>query len=406
LVIRLASVAAALSGQRTWTVARDRPADFADIPPAIVAATAGDTIEVWPNAEPYSGFTLDKGLTVIGMQPITVGGAISVQGLRAHERAVLSRFAPHEFTAAAFGGFPVVVGSCRGSVHLQYIESYGSRHGRALTIVDSDHVTIADSSFQAGASWRDFFRTDFLGSSDAFAIVRSTVTMLRSNCGGANVVSYPFYGQVLHASHPAGQLSSSRLLLSDSRVVGAGGLYGTFCEVFVYGTNAVVASNSTIAITGANALILGGRTNGGWICYSYEAHGVVSDAATIVYLGDVPPQNVHSTGQIVGAALPWLRSTDAPPGGTLDVTLDFAAGGPFVTHVSLPGSPLPIFPPVGVWIDPALWAQVDSGVMAGSRHIQVQVSTIYSIGLPLIFQSAFLVGGAVAVSMPAVSILH
>lgn len=89
-ILSLALLAASALGD-TIVVDDDSGADYDDLPPAVAAADEGDLLLVLPGT--YSPFTLDIGLTVLGVgDPTTVrvDGAIHVDGQGVGARTVLS----------------------------------------------------------------------------------------------------------------------------------------------------------------------------------------------------------------------------------------------------------------------------------------------------------------------------
>ena len=84
----LVSLFAAAANAHTYTVGPGPGTDFPDIPSAIAAAQAGDVLLV--QAASYAGgFTLDKGLTILGYGAVALSGPATVTTIPAGQRAVL-----------------------------------------------------------------------------------------------------------------------------------------------------------------------------------------------------------------------------------------------------------------------------------------------------------------------------
>jgi hypothetical protein len=102
-LVRLATIGCALLGwlavpapATTYVVDSNGGGQFTDIAPAIAAAQPGDVLLVMPGV--YNGFTLDKGLTIIGYGTVTVAGDASVVGVPAGQTAALVALAPQNLS--------------------------------------------------------------------------------------------------------------------------------------------------------------------------------------------------------------------------------------------------------------------------------------------------------------------
>jgi hypothetical protein len=108
----------------TYIVGPGAGSDFPDIPSAIAAAQPGDVLVVRPGS--YSGgFTLDKGLTILGTSTVTLSGAAEISSLPAEQRAVVVNLSPAG----------IVVDQCDGPVILQQLTS-----SQAMTVSASADV--------------------------------------------------------------------------------------------------------------------------------------------------------------------------------------------------------------------------------------------------------------------------
>lgn len=112
--VAVALVLASSARATTIVVDANGSGSFTDIGPAIAAAQAGDVLVVLPGN--YSGFTLGKGLTIIGYGTAHVVGLVSVTGIPANERAALVNLEPYDLS----------VTGCLGPVILQEIPSLTS----------------------------------------------------------------------------------------------------------------------------------------------------------------------------------------------------------------------------------------------------------------------------------------
>src|SRR6188508_2341772 len=76
----------------TYTVDAGGGGQFTDIQSAITAAQTGDVILV--SAGTYAGFTLDKGVAIIGYGTVQVNGTAQVTNVAAGTRAAIVRVSP------------------------------------------------------------------------------------------------------------------------------------------------------------------------------------------------------------------------------------------------------------------------------------------------------------------------
>ncbi len=84
----LLSLFAAAANAHTYTVGPGSGTDFPDIPTAIAAAQPGDVLLV-EGASYAGGFTLDKGLTILGYGGVELAGLATVTTIPADQRAVI-----------------------------------------------------------------------------------------------------------------------------------------------------------------------------------------------------------------------------------------------------------------------------------------------------------------------------
>ena len=96
----------------TYLVGPGPGSDFPDIPSAIAGAQAGDVLVVRQGSY-AGGFTLDKGLTILGQSPVILSGPASITDIAQGQRAVV--------VGLSVAGFQV--DSCTGPVVLQDLTS-------------------------------------------------------------------------------------------------------------------------------------------------------------------------------------------------------------------------------------------------------------------------------------------
>lgn len=142
IALALTAFTQALAAQQTWLVGPN--GNFADLPPAVVAASAGDTILI--ESGYYSATTIDKGLTIVGLAfPVSVAQLL-ISGVPANETIVIQ-----ELGATFLPGSPSPVfrvDNCPGLVLLEGFSVEGI-NGVHAEIVNSDHVVLRNSNLIA-----------------------------------------------------------------------------------------------------------------------------------------------------------------------------------------------------------------------------------------------------------------
>ena len=161
LSLSLVAVISGVARANSWIVGPGPGADFPDIPSGIAGSQAGDVLLVRSAA--YSGgFTLQKGLTIIGYGNPSVSGSIAVSGVPAGERAVIVNVDPS-------GGF--AVSGCQGTVILQEMIALAASSVDGCTDVRLRQVSIGAALLPSVTS--------------TLAITNSRVEMVHSDVRGA-----------------------------------------------------------------------------------------------------------------------------------------------------------------------------------------------------------------------------
>lgn len=129
--------------------------DFLDIPPAIAASLPGDVLLIAPGS--YSGFTLDRGIVIVGSFGAGCSGPIEVRALPAGQRAAIARLSANS----------VVVDACSGPVILQSLGTVAT-----LRVTGSADVRVSRTTFASTA----YDHLDAIGvSSSRLELVECTV---------------------------------------------------------------------------------------------------------------------------------------------------------------------------------------------------------------------------------------
>jgi hypothetical protein len=171
-LIALLFAAGTASAQQTWKVncSGAHGAHFTDLPPAVAAASPGDTILVYgvaggPCGAYYTAPTINKPLHIVGFavgQPsgnnnpsqIRLRGTLQVVGLASGEQATLSNiFITHEVFPAPWisSDCPVTLTDCAGSVLFEDVFYRNSgTPGQVVRIERCDDVVLRGSAFYVG----------------------------------------------------------------------------------------------------------------------------------------------------------------------------------------------------------------------------------------------------------------
>lgn len=403
----LMSCAAALSAQRTWIVDPESRAgfDFADLPPAIAASAAGDTIHVRGSNTRYISFnaSLSKGITITGEGEVhrISYGWLSVYNLPPGQRLVVRDLSPESAMSMSFPPprmeYGISIGNCEGSVHLQNLRCTPSQVGWPfpfstfrVAIRYSRHVTLRGCKTVGGAGGG----LDVIGG-----------TVLAQDCEfGGNTAEWIIGGNSFSLSaYPAASITQSEVVAVDSQFFGGGGWVGYLCSFGQQNQGGILMASSRVVLVGTST-VRGGNTPNWPPCTGLRPvpcivgdGTVIADPAAVL---DPPP-----TVSVTRRAEPVTRSSLVSFGGTLRLDVAAAASALAATLVSLPGAVQPSAYGT-LWLDPATTALVDLATLdaAGQRSIHLHGFTVPD-DVPLLFQTATLVGGTLSLTVPAVTVV-
>lgn len=403
----LLSCAAALSAQRTWIVDPESRAgfDFADLPPAIAASAVGDTIHVRGSNTRYITFgaSVSKGLTITGEGEVhrISYGWLSVYNLPASQRFVVRDLSPESAMSMTIPPlrmeYGISIGNCEGSVHLQNLRCTPSQPGWPfpfstfrVSIRYSGHVTMSGCKTVGGTGGG----LDVIGG-----------TVLAQDCVfGGNTAESIFGSNSFNlGAYPAASITLSEVVAVDSQFSGGGGWVGYLCSFGQQNQGGILMASSRVVLVGTSSVYGGSSPNWPPCTGLHPAPCIVGDGTVIADPAAVldPPPTVAVTRR----AEPVTRSSRVSFGGTLRLDLAAAANALAATFVSLPGAVQPSAHGT-LWLDPATMALVDLAALgaAGLRSIQIHGFTVPD-DVPLLFQTATLVGGTVSLTVPAVTVV-
>jgi hypothetical protein len=261
----------------TYVVDSSGGGQFTDIPPAIAAAQPGDVLLVMQGV--YSGFTLDKGLAIIGYGTVRVLGDATVAGVPASQTAALVHLAPNS----------LFVSGCAGSVLAQDFAPV-----KHIGVLQSRDVRLrhVDSMCPNGAT------------SDAADVTGSRVEFVNSLLNGSNGGEC---APGIDGGTALNLVGASRVQLARSNAYGGNGAY---CFDQPYppfyggngGTGITISASSTVYLTGnGDGHVSGGGGGPNFFYDTCQWDGssavgiVVADGATLWYSGVTiygPPSEV------------------------------------------------------------------------------------------------------------------
>ncbi len=376
----LLACAAPLGAQATWIVdSQARPGShFTDIPQAIAAASAGDTIFARPSPTPYSAFTVDKGVTMVG--PLQTLSPVTIQNIPSNER-----FVAWGLSNGTWQDHVIQVYDCAGPVHLQRLRTNSLRW----------------FPFEAAVGVLDIRRSQNVSLVDCLTQVMHVEQSNVLHVQGQMVARY---------KHPRIPLTAvgSRVALISTPVVTA--------NICPNPRPGIQATNSDIILATSGSYVRGSTGS----CAT--STDITGSGGTLTYDPLFPPNRVQGTMRIVEKPLAativepsWasgvysLRSTVWAPNGSVAMT--FASLPP-------PSYPTPIPSFAGwdeIWLDPrllvlihtatvpspGLWFQ-SSAVMPTSSFLPPSFSNVL-----LSFQSVVLPPtGPMQITAPTVAMLN
>lgn len=389
-------IAAPAIAQATWIVDPENRAGthFLDLPPAIAASSHGDTILVRSSTNGAIiniTATTDKGITIRGAGYLLFGGTLSVIDLPANQRFVMQGFA-HGLSPYAQRA-QINIQSCRGTVHLQDLSAFpfaplGSASTLRISVGQSHHVTVR-------GCWT-------VGDPQGLTVTNSTVLTMGSRFTGT-VSQTPFSGGMERWTYPAASIANSEVVAIDTVFAGGAGYTVPYWCTPVYpNRHGVSMNNSRLVLAGCS--VSGGTATEPYCLNYLTPEPSAIGTGTIVH--QATTLNPWPRGVVVTEGTHWItRSSPAAAGGNLEVRVAALPHAVAATFVSLP-APILELPFGQVWLDLSAITMIDLAVLdaLGQRSFVVP-SLMVPDGTPLMFQTALLVGSAVHMTIPSVTVL-
>jgi hypothetical protein len=367
---QLVLLTTAITAQRTWIVdALGGPGShFKDLPPAIQAASAGDTVLLRPGEYLPAPITLGLRLVaelgaVVRTDQSFPPESLHLRDLPAHQTLTIQGLRILGTTG------PVLqLTDCRGVVVLDGVHAnHGSSSApAAIAISGCDAVTLRACDTAGGLN-----------------VATSTVAIHQSSIvRGGNTI-------LIFATLPAIHATRSRLELSHTHAKGQDGFVPyNMAQPAVQGTAARITVRG-LATTVLEAG-LDQQTQVPALRADPQSTLLLDPSVTLI------PKNRASGhfgfGSVASRRLPALAVADAARGGRLDITVHSPAHDAFALFLGAPSAPIEI-PQLGdLWLDPALLVFLGAGIQGATER------TIVPIDVPMTPSLLGLGLGAQAVS--------
>jgi len=337
-----AALCSALSAQTTWIVdASNGPGtNFRDLPPAVAAASSGDTIIVRTGTA-YTGVSTSKGLAILGegivfVFPGSGGYAVRVDNLPANETFAVTGIIA--LFGNGNGGAGIGVYNAQGRVHVQdvgmFASPFGMPVGAGILAQRCANVTITNTS---------------CAGNPALHAIDSDVNAVGTRIAGVNAESG--FGFSLSQAAPGLIATRGTVRLSRCTVTGGNGDFGALGSLTAPNSIAARISSGTVYVTGTSReSITAGNAAGFGPATAIVNNGTLEIAPQIVVQGSFGAAAITGSGTTVTRPIVSLLVTGGQLGGTLDAEVVSPAGDLVALFVGLPtvGTPSPWGP---VYVD-------------------------------------------------------
>jgi hypothetical protein len=364
--------------------------NYTSLAAATAAAPDGATLLVRMGAYVGDVLVVGKGLAILADPGVQiVQGGLRVQNTLPTQRVLVRRLSIDATTFQFFGA--IYVNACQGRVVFEQITAttpWNTNGPLGLNVASSTHVELHDSTINSG------------GSVAAAVFVAESSTIL-----GRSAI-WPSMAGAAYSTTALTVGTGANVHLMDCVVRGGSGS----CPLGCLGGIVPVAPNDNkpaVTLTGGAVTARGqGSLVGGAMSVQGAAvtgTGSLRLAPSVNVVGAIT-----STPAAVVVAMPSVRSSSAPPGGTITAISNGTPGDALFLVLGLPGPEL-VVPGVAdsVWIEPAghLWAAFGvTPPLAGS----VVVPPLQALlGVELAWQTiAFSAATGLAVSQPSIAFVY
>ncbi len=345
---------------------------YADVPAAIAAAQAGDTVRClqWPPFQLFTAPVITKGLTLDGGGANGLVGKTVIRGIPAGERVVM-----HGFAAASNNVFDLRIVDCVGRVHIDGLSTTTSSPGiwpsTSIEVLRSNSVSL---------------HRVYTHGSPAVSVVDSTISLdlckLGANAGG-NLAG----GRCIDGLRSTIMISQPH---ADAGDVPVSAIFADRCDVTIAGRWQAGGSGT---ITGGSPIPLQLPALEG-------VNSTLTLSPTVSVVGGVTgfTTTMH--------AVPYHRIYASKPGGITSLYTYGPIGDIGIAALTLPAQMTPS--PFGsIWIDPL--SSVTYSIVLdhlGKHYLNLGVPTSTPVGFPLTLQGFVLTRGNLEITLPSTFVIR
>jgi hypothetical protein len=290
IVCASACLAIAASGSTTYVVDVNGGAgvDFTDIPPAIAAASPGDVIVVHSGG--YSGFNLDKGLSIVGAPGVTTssiqiigigsGPRVAISSLHCVGLSVISCLVPvivddvAADLAGPMGPFASVDVETSADVRFRGLQVSGHFFGSNAVRTWQSRVEITSSSLSGQKGWDSPNGFDTAGPGgigvlcDSGSDVHISLSTMQGGAGGNNQWNLDPPAYAGNGGAGIQVASTAKLLLTgiaSNLVVGGNAGHSSDCQHNGYSGNGLSVASGGYARSSSVTIQAGSSLCGGYV---------------------------------------------------------------------------------------------------------------------------------------------
>ncbi|MBK9387876.1 MAG: hypothetical protein IPN34_23920 [Planctomycetes bacterium] len=334
------TVTSAALGQRTWIVDASNPpgTDFTNLPPALLAASDGDTILVRSGV--YDPAVTSRGVTLLGFGATIVARPIGGSGL---ERALLVDGLPHghrfvmrgfQLQGPATNQHAAEIRSCAGVVVLANVHaSPGQGDAHSLRISESADVSVLHSTLSGG-----------LRASGSRVWLRDTHVY--------GPIAQSRFGSLRNYAQPACVGSQSEISVCGGSLIGGHGLIGLAPD-----QSAMQLEDCTTRLATGSGLFLRTGSYAGTLTFVISANGGTLDLDPSI------PLSIGGNSTVSLRRVPAMNAAPTSIGSVLSLDLYAVPGDAFQIFLGLRADPIALGAFGTLWIEPSALFVVGSGTL-------------------------------------------
>ncbi|MFK7739835.1 MAG: hypothetical protein AB8H80_05880 [Planctomycetota bacterium] len=368
LLFAMALGAGAANAQQTWTVGPN--GQFSDLPPAVAAASAGDTIMIEANVNmTYTPTTIQKGLHLAGSGFGTNVRSLVISGVPSDERVIVQDLTVLHIPVTPFFTEPaLVIENCPGLVSIDNCTQSGV--GKfALSIVNSDFVVLRECFVSAAAKSHE--------------LINSTISAADTQ----------IYRSVTTTTDAAMEMHDSELTLTRCRVEAIASLFTAMHAIRVDNSTVRLVSSSLVATTLPQVAAIIGE------CPA---------PSRVLQASNSPSTGVSLSGCVTATTqqTPTLALSDVAVGSTSDLEVFGDAGATALVFVGAPANTLQTTPLGQLALSPTnsiLVASATVPALAPATIAFPNVPSTIPVGTLIALQAVSISGQQVMLSTPTIA---